>query len=71
MVHQFKASLPAYFLGSQEVHDAMLLPVINRTPLFPSNADFNQISSVWAKGKSWQAVSNKICLMVLGGYPRF
>ena len=34
----------------------MLLPVINRTPLFPSNADFNQISSVWAKCEYWQDI---------------
>jgi hypothetical protein len=31
-----------------------LLPEINETPLFPSDADFNQISSVWAKWRYWQ-----------------
>jgi hypothetical protein len=30
--------------------------VINKKPLFPSNADFNQISSVWAKGRYWQDI---------------
>jgi len=25
----------------------LVLPVINETPLFPSDADYNQISSVW------------------------
>jgi hypothetical protein len=32
------------------------LSVINETPLFPSDADFNQISLVWAKCRYWQAV---------------
>jgi len=34
----------------------MFLPVINKTPLFSSNADFNQISSAWAKCGYWQAI---------------
>jgi hypothetical protein len=45
------------FFGQMGVHHATLLSVINKTPIFPSNADFNQISSVWAKCRKWQAVS--------------
>jgi hypothetical protein len=30
--------------------------VINKIPFSPFNADFNQISSVWAKCRYWQAV---------------
>ena len=30
--------------------------VLKRTPLFPSNADFNQISSVCAKFRYWQVI---------------
>ena len=34
--------------------------VINKTPLFPSNADFNQISSVWAKCRYWQDMFTQV-----------
>jgi hypothetical protein len=34
--------LLAQFVGNEGVVIATLLPVINETPLFPSNADFNQ-----------------------------
>ena len=47
-------SAPFLFSISEAIRE--VLPVINRTPLFPSNADFNQISSVWAKCRYWQAV---------------
>ncbi len=31
-------------------------PAIDKTLFSPSNADFNQISSVWAKCRKWQAI---------------
>jgi hypothetical protein len=34
----------------------VLPPVINETPFFPSNADFKQISSVWANCRYWQDI---------------
>jgi hypothetical protein len=36
--------------------DELVHLVVNETPLFPSGADFNQISSVWAKCGYWQAI---------------
>jgi hypothetical protein len=36
--------------------DTDFLPVVNKTPLSPSSADFNQISSVWSKCRKWQAI---------------
>jgi len=55
------AGLLAYFLGKQEVHDAMLLPELNKMPLSTFNADFNQISSVLAKCGYWQAILTSEC----------
>jgi len=47
-------SLPAYFLGKQGVYDAMFLSELNETSYFPPDADFNWISSAWAKSRKWQ-----------------
>jgi len=42
------------FRNRLKFKNGALFPVISETPLFPSNVDFNQISSAWAKRGYWQ-----------------
>jgi len=50
-----KISLSAPLVAEyQESRVQLFLLVINETPLFPSNAEFNRISSVLAKCRFWR-----------------
>ena len=56
----FYAQLSEIFTlyGKGQADRWLVFPEINETPFFPSNADFNQISSVWAKCIYWQDMFN-------------
>jgi hypothetical protein len=48
--------LLSHFSGNQGGSNATLLPELNEIPSFLPIEDFNQISSVWAKCRKWQAI---------------
>ena len=62
----WRSSIVDHSTGSFYVHRTSNLafetfstvsPEVNKTPFFASNADFNRISSVWAKSSNWQHIN--------------